>query len=259
MPKGEVKLEYVNKEIFKDIVKRKGCSIRALGDACDISCTEKTIRRELNKGGLRARYIDEIAKHLNINPRLLTGEMLIPAFETKDAIWREIYMQPLYHLEKYPYFQHEQEALIREGISETLRRVLSLFDLSYAQFENMDQDMQYDFQHALFSAIIPVIEKYFDRNAYGNTDGYSFQRIIDELEYSRENYLEAEYTDKILRKQLIEHPPKGYNREKIKKMSVEELTALDLQLQTEEVGATTESKLAEKHKTYIVHDDIKQS
>jgi len=79
------------------------------------------------------------------------------------------------------------------------------------------------------------------------------------LEYSRENYLEAEYTDKILRKQLIEHPPKGYNREKIKKMSVEELTALDLQLQAEEAGATTESKLAEKYKNYITHDDIKQS
>ena len=96
------------------------------------------------------------------------------------------------------------------------------------------------------------IEKYFDRDAYGNTDGYSFQRIIDELEYSRENYLEAEYTDKILRKQLIEHPPKGYNREKIKKMSVEELTALDLQLQAEEVGATTESKLAEKYKNLLL-------
>ena len=42
-------------------------------------------------------------------------------------------------------------------------------------------------------------------------------------------------------------------------MNVEELTALDLQLQAEEVGATTESKLAEKYKNYIAHDDIKQS
>lgn len=32
-------------------------------------------------------------------------------------------------------------------------------------------------------------------------------------------------------------------------MSVEELTALDLQLQAEEAGATTESKLAENTKT----------
>lgn len=257
MPRGKVKMVDVNREVFDKVLDAKKSSIRKLAKI--VTCSDKTIRRELGKGGLRPQYVDEIAKVLNVDPRLLTGELVKKAYETDDVTWRNIYMQPLNNIEKYPYSRAEQEKLRKQGIDKTLRYILSLFDLSFSQFESMDLDTQYDFQHALFSAIIPVIEKYFDRDAYGNTDGYSFQRIIDELEYSRENYLEAEYTDKILRKQLIEHPPKGYNREKIKKMSVEELTALDLELQAEEVGATTESKLAEKYKNYITQDDIKQS
>lgn len=58
MPKGYVKTERVNKEIFMRVLKLKGVSIRQLDDELSIECSDKTIRRSLNKGQMRNIYIE---------------------------------------------------------------------------------------------------------------------------------------------------------------------------------------------------------
>lgn len=247
MPKNVCKTVPVQKKVFLHILKLKNSSIRKLGEAQDIDCSEKTIRRELNNGGLREQYVDQIAKHLNVDSKLLTGELVKNAFTTTDKTWRRIYLQPLGHIEDFPYFRAEQERLRRENISETLKRILSLFEISYAQFEAKSFEEQYEFQHDLFTAILPVIFKHYEMDGYGNTDGLSMQRIIYELESYRDDYFESQNADTVLRKRFMDKPPKGYTKDQIKKMTPDEIISLDLYLQNEQDDSVRMDELAEKY------------
>ena len=250
MPKNVCKTVPVHKKVFLHILKIKNSSIRKLGEAQDIDCSEKTIRRELNSGGLREQYVEQIAKHLNVDSRLLTGELVKNAFATSDKVWQRINLQPLDHVEDFPYFRAEQEKLRKENISETLRRILSLFEISYDQFEAKNFEEQYEFQHDLFSAILPVMFKHYDKDGYGNTDGSSMQKIIFDLENYRDDYYESQHADTVVRKRFMDKPPKGYTKDQIKRMSPDEIISLDLYLQDEQDGSVGTDELAEKYKDY---------
>ncbi len=176
MPKGKVATEPVNKEIFIRVLKLKGYSIRKLVDELDW-CSDKTIRRSLNNGRMRPKYIIEIARYIDVDPGVLTGKR-IKQIEALDRL----------PIEKYPFFKAEQEKLMTESINETLRRVLSLYNISLAQYECMEFEKQYTFQHDLLTAVLPVIYKHFDRDGFGDTEMLSCQEIIIDLENYRENY-----------------------------------------------------------------------
>ena len=233
MPKNVVKIKPVNKRVFQWIIKEKGSSIRKLGNTEGIDCSEKTIRRELNnRGGLREQYLDQIARHLNVDSRLLSGELVEKAFSTTDEGMKSLYMSPLAHIEDYPYFREEQDRLRMEHIDETLKRILSLFEVSYEQFKTKTFEEQYDFQHDLLSTILPVMYKHFDRDGYGNTERMSFEAIIASLENYRDDYDECKYADTTLRETFMRNPPEGYTSNQIKKMSSDELIGLDMYLQS---------------------------
>ena len=233
MPKNVVKIKQVNKEVFSKIIKEKGSSIRKLGNTEGIDCSEKTIRRELNtRGGLREQYLDQIARHLNVDSRLLSGELVEKAFTTTDKGMKSIYLYPLAHIEDYPYFREEQDRLRVEHIDETLKRILLLFEVSYEQFKAKTFEEQYDFQHDLLSAILPVRYKHFDRDGYGNTERMSFEAIIVSLENYQDDYYERKYADTTLREKFMQNLPEGYTPSQIKKMSPDELIGLDMYLQS---------------------------
>lgn len=233
MPKNVVKIKTVNKKVFFWIIKEKGSSIRKLGNTAGIDCSEKTIRRELNtRGGLREQYLDQIARHLNVDLRLLSGELVKEAFSTTDKTLKSLYLSPLAHIDDYPYFREEQDRLRMEHIDETLKRILSLFEVSYEQFKAKTFEEQYDFQHDLLSAMLPVMYKHFDKDGYGDTERMSFEAIIVSLENYRDDYYEQEYADTTLRETFMQNPPEGYTSDQIKKMSPDELIGLDMYLQS---------------------------
>lgn len=267
MPRNKVQTVPINKKVFQYILKEKNSSIRKLGAAQEIAFTEKTIRRALNNGEMRPELVKQIAIYLNIDSTLLTGEMVKKAFSAKNKVFRNLYLSPLNHLDDFPYFREEQRDLLTVkqdglfetgGMAETMKRLLSLFEVSFSQFEKMTFDQQYDFQYELFNAMIPIIRKHFKEDAYGNTDGYSFESIINDLENYKENHDELEYADTILRQRYIAHPPKGLTIEKIKKMSKEELLNFDINLQMEEnYDPDYKSPFEEKYAKYpvITEDD----
>lgn len=235
MPKNVVKIKPVNKQVFTYVLKEKGTSIRKLGSEPSIDCSEKTIRRELNtRGGLREQYLEQIAKFLDVDSRLLSGELVKKAFSTSDELWKKVYLQPLYHIEKYPFFREEQEILQSEHIDETLKRILSLFEVSYDQYQAKDFEEQYEFQHDMFSAILPIMYKHFDRDGYGDIERLSFEKLIVQLEYSKEDYYERQCADTTLRESFLRNVPKGYSHSKIKKMTPDELIGLEMQLQDQD-------------------------
>lgn len=246
MPKHACKKIPVIREVFDQVLKKKKSSIRKLGAEKSITCTEKTIRRELKSGGLREQYIDQIARFLDVDSRLLTGELVRKTFETKE----KFFLYLLENIDYYPYFRGEHEKMNRENMSETIKRILSLFQISYEQFSSKDFDEQCEFQQDLFTAILPVIYKYFDEDGYGDTEMLSCRMIIEELEAYREDYYAREYADKELREKYLKRPPLGYTREKIKKMSAEDIIDLNMELTGAAGDKEKEDYLTEKYKHY---------
>lgn len=243
MPKNKVKTVHVNKEVFLYILKKKNSSIRKLGSSEKISFTEKTIRRALNNGEMRPELVKQIAIHLNVESSLLTGEKVKKAFTAKNNVFRDLYLSPLDHIEDFPYFREEQEDLLTVkqdglfesgGMAETIKRLLSLFDVSYTQFEEFDFDTQYNFEHELFNVMIPIIKKHFKVNAYGQDGPFAFMGIINDLEDYKEQHDMLEYAENVLRPKYIENPPKGLTKTDITKMSSQDILDYDIALQMQE-------------------------
>ena len=92
MPKGPVKREKINKDVFKKILKIKKSTIPKLGEELSIECSEKTIRRSLGKGEMRKQYLHQIAKFLDVDYDLLTGDMVAMAFQTKDPVIKKVFI-----------------------------------------------------------------------------------------------------------------------------------------------------------------------
>ena len=231
MPKGYVETDHVNKDVFMQVLKLKKTSIRRLDEEPSIECSDKTIRRSLNNGKMRRQYIEQIAKYLDVDSRLLTGELVEGAFHTTNSVVRKLYLNPLTHIKDFPYFREEQERLQREKIDETLRRILSLFEISYKQFEEKDFEEQYYFQHDLFDAILSIIYKHFKQDGYGDAEMYNCQRIISELEDYHDLVESRKYADNILRKHFIKSVPEGYTKTDIERMTPDELIEIDAYLQ----------------------------
>ena len=233
MPKGNIYKIPVTKTVFMSVVKDCGSSIIKLGECEKIDCTERTIRRSLNEGKMTPTFLDQIAKHLNVDPRLLSGELHKKADSYSDDFLRSIYLAQL-KVEKYPYYRKRKSDLNRQPIGMLLEQILSLFEISISQFEDLDFEAQYLFQHELFDALAPVIRKHFKMDAYGRTDMPDLERIISDLEDFRDEYYLHLYADEVLRKKYSEKPPRGKTKKEILKIDAEDLVVLDMYIQDEE-------------------------
>ena len=226
MPKNEVEKVNVDKELFLDLLKEGKSSIRKLGREIP-DTSEKTIRRQLNAGRMRPALLYNIAEHLNIHPQVLSGNYIF--YPALLCVEREEYLKRCY--KEYPYSRVELESLKREGIKETLKRILALFDRSYSQFEAMEFEEQYKFQRDLFEAIIRVIISHFKVNALGKNDEMEIERILFELESWRDDHYIYEYAENTLRKKFLDNLPVGCTKSEIERMTPAELIDLDLELQ----------------------------
>lgn len=243
MPKNRVETKRVNKKIFLKILKLRGLSIRKLGDVEQnlISASEKTIRRQLNEGGMRPLYIKEIAKYVNVDSRILTGELF---YKFNDDYICEMLTK---RLDEYPYFREEREAYIKEGIDKMIAIVLSIFNRDYSQFEKKDTMEQFLFQEEFFNAIWPVVKKHFEFDGLGNKNNLEEEWVFYALEDAKETYLIERDADTRLRQQFLSNLPRGYTREEISKMPPSQLIDIDLSLQQSVEETDFEQYLKEKY------------
>lgn len=73
---------------------------------------------------------------------------------------KKLYLAQL-KAERYPYYRKRKVDLSKQPIEKLLEQILSVFDISFSQFEDMDFESQYLLQHDLFDALVPVIRKHF--------------------------------------------------------------------------------------------------
>lgn len=227
MPKGQIYKIPVDKTVFMSIVKKCNSSIIKLGKCKDIDCTERTIRRSLNEGKMTPLYLDQIAKYLNVDSRLLSGELHKQANSYADDFLKKLYLAQL-RPEKHPYYQKRKSDLTKQPISELLERTLALFEISLSQFESMDFESQYSLQHDLLDALVPVITKHFKVDAYGRKDMPNLEKVLCDLESYRDDYYLHLYAEEVLRRKFLKHPPTGFLKADICKMDPEELISLDM-------------------------------
>lgn len=230
MPKGEIEKIYVNKECFIAVLNAKGYSIRKFSAEHGEICSDRTIRRALNANKMQFHYIDEIAQLIDVDPRFLTGEIMHidPKLSRIKNIPMNYYIS---QIDMYPYSRKELDDLQQTAIKDHLTNLLSLFDFSYKQFEELNFDTQYNFQHELFDAMIPVLSKYFKEDGYGNKECPALVTLVLSLESYYENECELIYADTTLREKFSATPPEGYTTADIQSMSRESLRDLDMELQ----------------------------
>jgi len=181
----------------------------------------------LNEGKMTPAFLDQIAKFLNVDPRLLSGELHEQAKSYSDELLRRISLAQL-NPQNYPYFEKRKADLNMQPIGELLEQILVLFDVSISQFEEMDFEAQYLFQHDLLEALVPVIRKHFKADTYGQEEMPNLEKVILDLEYYREDHDLQIYADEVLRKRFLEKPPLGKTREDILAMSADALIGLDM-------------------------------
>lgn len=227
MPKGKIYKVPVEKEVFQSIVKACHSSIIKLGDREEIKYTERTIRRSLNEGKMTPELLNQISMYLNVDPRLLSGELHKKAESYTDELLKSIYVSQL-TAENYPYFRKRKKDIDEQPIRILLEQLLSLFEISILQFDNLDFEVQYSLQQDLFNSIIPIIKKYFKEDAYGRYDMPNLEKIIFELENFREDYYLTIYAEDILRKKFSDNPPHGKKKSDIRKMNATDLILLDM-------------------------------
>lgn len=230
MPKGKIYKIPVDKTIFMTIVRECGSSIIKLGKLSKVeenACTERTIRRALNDGEMTPRFLDQIARSLDVDPRLLSGELHKRADSYSDEFLRNLYVAQL-RVENYPYYRKRKSDLNKQPIGDLLEQILALFEISFSQFEDMDFEAQYHLQRDIFEALVPIIRKHFTVDAYGRDDMPDLEKIISDLENFRDDHYLHIYAEEVLRKKYMETPPLGTTKIDICRMTPEALIALDM-------------------------------
>lgn len=226
MPRNKIKKTTpINETIFKRIIKIKGYNIKTLTDANpeDIICSERTLRRALKSSDhqMRTCYLDAFAKKINVDPRYLSGEIYERSY---SYVGIEYYCRDI---DKYPYSRKEYDKICQQNIRFHLSSILSLFEISYEQFENLNFEEQYNLQHDLFESISGILSRYFKVDAFGSKEMYGLYKIIADLESYKEDYDMQQYADTTLREHFFQHPPMGYSVTQIKKMTANQLLDLD--------------------------------
>ena len=221
----------VDSEIFKYIVKKK------IGGICKIAfkniCSERSIRRSLEKHSMDVKFLEEIARQIDVDPRLLSGEYynMRKKYDNPndDYEFKKAYLSCLV-LDKYPYFNKEKADFEEGSIDSLLKNIFALFDISFPQFKEMDFETQCKLQREIFKSLAGIIGKYFDVDAYGRKGLPDLYEIIARLDSFIDDHYFYEYVKTDLRKKYAENPPLGYNAQQILNMDAEKLITLDMDI-----------------------------
>ena len=233
----------IDKEFFRETLRKKKSSIRKIGENKQIIKSERTIRRALNAGKMSRNLLNSIAKELDVYPSYLSGEIYRSKCSIKDDVLRHIALSSL-RINNYPYFRKEKDAF---QINDFLKNVLMLYDITLGQYEHFPFERKIEFLHALDTAMVPVIYQFFIQDAYGNAGLPNLQLNGVQIDqYEEDHYMNIWLQQR--KEEFISHPPKFRTSKDIEKMSLPEIQDLDMELQARDFVDNDYDSLAEKYK-----------
>ena len=140
-----------------ELIRYKKSSIRQLGKLKSIDCTERTIRRSLNEGLITYKFLDQIARQLDLDPELLSGKLHKHADSIDDPILKQLYLNTL-SPDRHPYYKKIYSEQIKKPIADFLSSLLSFFKISYKQLNEFPFEMPLVLQMLISCLLITGIE-----------------------------------------------------------------------------------------------------
>lgn len=158
----------LNKECLKEALNLRNTNIKKLGEDVNFGWSSKSIERGLKEGEVSAELLDALGRNLDIEPDYLSGKyhQICKKIADNDDIMYSILKKGLC-AKKFPYLKKQQSANYNGEFlySKYLEYILIIHDISKKQFQEMTFERQKEFQLSLEDAIVPVLMKYFSKNA----------------------------------------------------------------------------------------------
>lgn len=158
----------LNKECLKEALNLRNTNIKKLGEDVNFGWCSKSIERGLKEGEVSAELLDALGRNLDIEPDYLSGKyhQICKKIADNDDIMYSILKKGLC-AKKFPYLKKQQSANYNGEFlySKYLEYILIIHDISKKQFQEMTFERQKEFQLSLEDAIVPVLMKYFSKNA----------------------------------------------------------------------------------------------
>lgn len=158
----------LNKECLKEALKLRNTSIRKLGEDPNLGWSSKTIERGIKAGEIYDNTLEALGQYLDIEPDYLSGkyhQICKKIADNDDAMY--FILKKGLCAKKFPYLKKQQSEDYDEKplYSKYLEYILIIHDISQKQFHEMTFEQQKEFQLCLEDAIVPVLMKYFSKNA----------------------------------------------------------------------------------------------
>ncbi len=138
---------------------------------------DSTFRRYIKKGEMPKEYLEKIAEFLNVEFDYLKGK-----YDNDYDILGE-YKDGMLHPAHYP-FLHNLDSKFKTIYEGYLGYLLSSHRISPKQYAEKTDEEKIQLALELEEAIVPVLMRFFNEDAYGNETKYELWRIwINILDY----------------------------------------------------------------------------
>lgn len=170
MANKKMKKVPLDKDCLIETLNLRNTSVRKLGKDYNFGWSSKSIERGLKDGEVTVELLDALGRNLDIEPDYLSGKYhhICRKIADNDDTLYSVLTKGLC-AKNFPYLKKQQsENYDGESLySKYLEYILILHDISKKQFYAMTFEQQKEFQLSLEDAIIPILFKYFSRNAMG--------------------------------------------------------------------------------------------
>lgn len=198
MAKKKLK-EPINGKWLKDVIKRRGYSVRALTNPerkDSIPYDIRTVQRAISDNEITPQLLDEIAKAIDVYPDFLRGKYLwtldidIMQYQEVREHWLEHYLNPNY----FPYRMQEQRNL---GSRKHFMNTLLMHGVSEDEFQQLPKRDQDSLKHWLNVRITETLKRWFPDTACQDqvdySDVYEWQTESDVYEVMLDWLVESGY------------------------------------------------------------------
>lgn len=200
MAKKKLK-EPIDGQWLKDVIKRRGHSVRALTNPereGSIAYDIRTVQRAIADGEISPQLLDAIARAIDVHPDFLRGKHLwtlevdIMRYPEVRAHWLEHYLNPNH----FPYRVYKQERL---GSHRHFMNTLLMHGVSEGEYRSLSRKERESLMQCLNTHTTKILKHWFPDSAQDDYADYS-----DVYEWQNENDVYEAMLDWLVEKGYVE-------------------------------------------------------
>ena len=183
MANKKIKKVPLNKTCLLESLQLNNSNIRKLGSDYTFGWSSKSIERGIKDGEVSPELLDALGQYLNVEPDYLSGKYhrLCEKISNDEICFN---LKKDLCAKKFPYIKKQQKTMY-EGkflYDKYLEFMLIIHDISMQQFNNMLFEQQKSLQLDIEDAIVPILIKYFPKNAMGQNTYPEIYRLRENID-----------------------------------------------------------------------------